>query len=192
MKQAKVLNETEIKKLMKVCELTRYAERNRLIVSLSVLSGMRACEIANLRINNVLSDTNAVLDLIVLDKEQTKGNRRQTVVVSTALKKAIQRYMSTNPQLLSQDKGRFLLRTQKGSFSSQTIQNLFRQLYGLANIQQASSHSGRRTYISQLANNGIAVPIIQKLARHSSLSATQRYIEVDEQKMFKAVNTVSV
>ena len=74
MKQAKVLNETEIKKLMKVCELTRYAERNRLIVSLSVLSGMRACEIANLRINNVLSDTNAVLDLIVLDKEQTKGN----------------------------------------------------------------------------------------------------------------------
>ena len=104
MKQAKVLNEAEMKKLMKVCELTRYAERNRLIVSLSVLSGMRACEIANLRINNVLSDTNEVLDLIVLDKEQTKGNKRQTVVVSTALKKAIQRYISTNPQLLSQDK----------------------------------------------------------------------------------------
>ena len=37
----------EIKKLMKVCELTRYAERNRLIVSLSMLSGMRACEIAD-------------------------------------------------------------------------------------------------------------------------------------------------
>ena len=94
MKQAKVLNETEIKKLMKVCELTRYAERNKLIVSLSVLSGMRACEIANLRINNVLSDTNEVLDLIVLDKEQTKGNKRQTVVVSIALKKEILRYVT--------------------------------------------------------------------------------------------------
>ena len=148
MKQAKVLNETEIKKLMKVCELTRYAERNRLIVSLSMLSGMRACEIANLRINNVLSDTNAVLDSIVLDKEQTKGDKRQTVVVSTALKKAIQRYISTNPQLLKRDKDGFLLRTQKGSFSSQTIQNLFRQLYELANIPQASSHSGRRTFIT--------------------------------------------
>ena len=123
MKQAKVLNETEIKKLMKVCELTRYAERNRLIVSLSVLSGMRACEIANLRINNVLSDTNEVLDLIVLDKEQTKGNKRQTVVVSTALKKEILRYITAQPQLLKRNKDGFLLKTQKGSFSSQTIQN---------------------------------------------------------------------
>ena len=191
MKQAKVLSETEIKKLMKVCELTRYAERNRLIVSLSVLSGMRACEIANLRINNVLSDTNVVLDLIVLDKEQTKGNKRQTVVVSTALKKAIQRYISTNPQLLSQDKGRFLLRTQKGSFSSQTIQNLFRQLYELANIPQASSHSGRRTFITKLSENGVSVAVIQKLARHSSLSTTQRYIEVSDDKLYNAVNTVS-
>ena len=191
MKQAKVLNETEIKKLMKVRELTRYAERNRLIVSLSVLSGMRACEIAKLRINNVLSDTNAVLDSIVLDKEQTKGNRRQTVVVSTALKKAIQRYISTNPQLLSQDKGRFLLRTQKGSFSSQTIQNLFRQLYELANIPQASSHSGRRTFITKLSENGVAVAVIQKLARHSSLSTTQRYIEVSNDKLYNAVNTIS-
>lgn len=176
---------------MKVCELTRYAERNRLIFSLSVLSGMRACEIANLRINNVLSDTNEVLDLIVLDKEQTKGNRRQTVVVSTALKKAIHRYISTNPQLLSQDKGRFLLRTQKGSFSSQTIQNLFRQLYELANIPQASSHSGRRTFITKLSENGVAVAVIQKLARHSSLSTTQRYIEVSDDKLYNAVNTVS-
>ena len=191
MKQAKVLNETEIKKLMKVCEITRYAERNRLIVSLSMLSGMRACEIANLRINNVLSDTNAVLDSIVLDKEQTKGNRRQTVVVSTALKKAIQRYISTNPQLLSQDKGRFLLRTQKGSFSSQTIQNLFRQLYELANIPQASSHSGRRTFITKLSENGVAVAVIQKLARHSSLSTTQRYIEVSNDKLYNAVDTIS-
>ena len=192
MKQAKVLNETEIKRLIKVCELTKYAERNRLIINLSFLSGMRACEIANLRINNVLSDTNEVLDLIVLDKEQTKGNKRQTVVVSTALKKEILRYITAKPQLLTRNKDGFLLKTQEGSFSSQTIQNLFRQLYDLANIQQASSHSGRRTYISQLANNGIAVPIIQKLARHSSLSATQRYIEVDESKLFNAVNTVSV
>ena len=77
MKQAKVLNEIEIRKLIKVCELTRYAERNRLIVMLSFLSGMRAVEIANLRVSNVISDTNEVLDLIVLNKEQTKGNKRR-------------------------------------------------------------------------------------------------------------------
>ena len=151
---------------------------------------MRACEIANLRINNVLSDTNEVLDLIVLDKEQTKGNKRQTVVVSTALKKEILRYITAKPQLLGKKRGIFAENTER-SFSSQTIQNLFRQLYELANIPQASSHSGRRTFITKLSENGVAVAVIQKLARHSSLSTTQRYIEVSDDKLYNAVNTVS-
>ena len=157
----------------------------------SFLCGMRACEIANLRMSNVVSEQNEVLDLIVLNAEQTKGSQRNTVVVSKQMKKEILRFLAKFPHLLKHRDG-FLLRTQKGSFNSGTIQNLFKHLYGLANIPQATSHSGRRTYISQLANNGIAVPIIQKLARHSSLSATQRYIEVDEGKLFNAVNTVSV
>ena len=62
MKQAKVLKETEIKRLIKVCELTRYKERNRLIVMFSFLCGLRAVEIANLRVSNVISDTNEALD----------------------------------------------------------------------------------------------------------------------------------
>lgn len=191
MKQAKVLNEIEIRKLLKVCELTRYAERNRLMVMLSFLSGMRAVEIANLRISNVISEHNEVLDLIVLDKTQTKGNKRQTIIVNKQLKKEIMRFIAKFPNILKNKNG-FLLKTQKGNFNSQTIQNLFRHLFQLANIQQASSHSGRRTYITKLAENGVAVPIIQKLARHSSLSTTQRYIEVSEDKLFNAVNTINV
>ncbi|MDC0440698.1 site-specific integrase [Gammaproteobacteria bacterium] len=191
MKQAKVLNEIEIRKLLKVCELTRYAERNRLMVMLSFLSGMRAVEIANLRISNVISEHNEVLDLIVLDKTQTKGNKRQTIIVNKQLKKEIMRFIAKFPNILKNKNG-FLLKTQKGNFNSQTIQNLFRHLFKLANIQQASSHSGRRTYITKLAENGVAVPIIQKLARHSSLSTTQRYIEVSEDKLFNAVNTINV
>ena len=191
MKQAKVLNEVEIRHLLKVCELTRYAERNRLMVMLSFLSGMRACEIANLRVSNVVSEQNEVLDLILLDAEQTKGNQRQTVVVSKQLKREIVRFIAKFPNILKNKDG-FLLKTQKGSFTSQTIQNLFRHLFQLANIQQASSHSGRRTYITKLAENAVAVPIIQKLARHSSLATTQRYIEVSEDKLFNAVNGISV
>ncbi len=191
MKQAKVLNEAEIRRLLKVCELTRYAERNRLIVMLSFLSGMRACEIANLRVSNVVSEQNEVLDVIVLDKTQTKGNKRQSVVVSKQLKKEVLRFITKFPNVLKHKEG-FLLKTQKGNFNSQTIQNLFRNLFELANIQQASSHSGRRTYITKLAENAVAVPIIQKLARHSSLSTTQRYIEVSDDKLFNAVNSISV
>lgn len=189
MKQAKVLNESEIKRIVKVCDLTRHKERNRLIVMLSFLSGMRAVEIANLRVRNVISETNEVMDMIVLDKTQTKGNKRQTIIVNKRLKQELLKYIVRYPNLIEHKEG-FLLKTQKGNFNSQTIQNLFRHLYELANIPQASSHSGRRTFITKLSENGVAVPIIQKLARHSSLSTTQRYIEVSDDKLYNAVNTV--
>jgi len=114
MKQAKVLNEAEIRRLLKVCELTRYAERNRLIVMLSFLSGMRACEIANLRVSNVVSEQNEVLDVIVLDKTQTKGNKRQSVVVSKQLKKEVLGFITKFPNVLKHKEG-FLLKTQKGN-----------------------------------------------------------------------------
>jgi integrase/recombinase XerD len=191
MKQAKVLNEVEIRRLIKCCELTRYAERNRLIVMFSFLCGLRAIEIASLRISNVISEQNEVLDLIILNKEQTKGNKRQTVIVNKQLKKEIMKFVTKFPNTLKHKEG-FLFKTQRGSFQSQTIQNLFKGLFKLANIEQASSHSGRRTYITKLAENGVAVPIIQKLARHSSLATTQRYIEVSDDKLFNAVNTINV
>jgi len=191
MKQAKVLNDLEIRRLLKVCELTRQAERNRLIVMFGLLSGLRAVELANLRISNVISEQNEVLDLIVLDKTQTKGNKRQTVIVNKQLKKEIMRFIAVFPTVLKHKEG-FLFKTQKGNFNSQTIQNLLKHLFQLSNITHASSHSLRRTYITKLAENAVAVPIIQKLARHSSLSTTQRYIEVSEDKLFNAVNTINV
>ena len=45
-KQAKVLNEKEVSKLFKVCDLTSYPERNKLIVAFSFYGGLRAIEIA--------------------------------------------------------------------------------------------------------------------------------------------------
>ena len=78
----------------------------------------------------------------------------------------------------------------KGSFSSQTIQNLFRELYQAAGIANASSHSGRRTFITNLSDRGVSVRVIQALARHSSLSTTQRYIDVSVDKLRVAVEAI--
>ena len=75
-------------------------------------------------------------------------------------------------------------------FTSQTIQNLFRNLYKLANIQHASSHSVRRTFITNLSEKGISTRVIQELARHSSMVTTQRYIDISEDKPKKAVNLI--
>ena len=191
MKQAKVLTKEEIRKVLKACRLTKHEDRNRFIVHLSFLSGMRAIEIANLRVNNVVNADNEVLDAIALDKTQTKGNKGQTVYIGKALQKEIAVYFKKFPHLLNNKEGS-LIKTQQGKTTSATIQYIFKQLYALANIPNATSHSGRRNFITELSEKGVSVRVIQELARHSSLQTTQRYIDVSVPKLKNAVDLIGV
>ena len=188
-KQAKVLSDKELSKLFKVCELTSYPCRNRLIVAFSFFAGLRAIEIANLKVGDVFTNENTVNDIIVLSKEQTKGKNNNVVHVGKKLQKEILNFTNKHPNLTKNEENR-LFKTQRGVFSSQSIQNLFRQLYEMANIKNASSHSGRRTFITNLSEKGISTRVIQELARHSSMVTTQRYIDVSNDKLKNAVDLI--
>ena len=193
MKQAKVLNQDELKRLLKIVRFTRHRDRNRIIVLLSFLAGLRACEIAQLRVKDVMSASNELKDTIYLSKWQTKGKSDQQVIVSETLRKEIGLYIDKHRYLLSNRDGR-LLRSQKtcNGFNSQSIQSLFRILYSDANIENASSHSGRRSFITNLSEKGVSVRVIQELARHSSMVTTQRYIDVSVDKLKNAVELVGI
>ena len=54
-------------------------------------------------------------------------------------------------------------------------------------LKDASSHSGRRTYITRLANKGVGVRLLAALAGHSHISTTQRYIDVNSEQLSEAV-----
>ena len=58
----------------------------------------------------------------------------------------------------------------------------------------ASSHSGRRTLITNVAKNisavGGSMRDVQSLAGHSNLQTTQRYIEVDTQSQPKFIDFI--
>jgi|TARA_B110000879_G_scaffold201935_1_gene277654 integrase/recombinase XerD len=77
-----------------------------------------------------------------------------------------------------------------GGFTAQTLVNLFKRLYKMAGIDGASSHSGRRQFVTQLADRGINAWLVQALAKHKHLSTTQRYIDVDENALRNAVKLV--
>lgn len=195
MKQAKVLTPEELKRLLKIVTFTRHKDRNRLIVLFSFLAGLRACELAQLRGKDVLSvqtDIVEVKDTIYLQNWQTKGSQAQQVVINEQLRKEIALYVEKHSYLL-EDTGGKLFRSQKrNGFSSQTIQNLLKFLYREANIENASSHSGRRSFITNLSEKGVSVRVIQELARHSSMVTTQRYIDVSVDKLKNAVDLVRI
>ena len=67
---------------------------------------------------------------------------------------------SDEPLLVSQE---------GGAFSNQTIQQVFRQPSTLAGIEGASSHSGRRTMPTKLAENGVHARVIQEIRAAADL-----------------------
>ena len=77
-----------------------------------------------------------------------------------------------------------------GGFNAQTIINLFKKLYEEAGITGASSHSGRRQFVTELADKGINARVIQALARHKHLNTTMRYIDINENKMRSAIELI--
>ena len=57
----------------------------------------------------------------------------------------------------------------------------------MAGIDSASSHSGRRQFVTNLADKGINARVVQALARYKHLGTTQRYIDINDNKLRAAV-----
>ena len=89
MKQAKLLTDTEFKRLSAIVNSLRYPTRNHSAVALSFYAGLRACEIAALRVGDVFDDFGNVKDTIYLNSDQTKGSDSATVLVNTKLKRQL-------------------------------------------------------------------------------------------------------
>jgi integrase/recombinase XerD len=80
MKQAKLLNVNERKRLNATINGKRYPTRNHTIVALSFFAGLRACEIAALKVSDVFNGSGEVRDTIQLASSQTKGKDVGTVL----------------------------------------------------------------------------------------------------------------
>ena len=78
-KQAKTLNERELQRLLDFVKTTKSAIRNRAIILLTHLAGMRIGEVAAVRVCDVVASDGAVRDEINLSAAQTKGNRSRSV-----------------------------------------------------------------------------------------------------------------
>jgi integrase/recombinase XerD len=71
-----------------------------------------------------------------------------------------------------------------------SLAQTFALLYKSAGIEGASSHSGRRTFLTSLANRGTAIHILKTLAGHRSISTTAAYLYSSPSQLKAAVELV--
>ncbi|MFY9952547.1 tyrosine-type recombinase/integrase [Bradyrhizobium sp.] len=188
MAQASVLTDTEIRRVFRIIETTRHAERNRLAFTLSIFAGLRVGEIAALTISDVATPDGNVRREIKLDAHQTKGSKGRTVVLATRVRKEIEAYLKArsvwrhdSPLIASQRNGR--------AFSTVSLSMLFKEIYETAGIR-TSSHSGRRTFATRLNARGVGMRTIQKLMGHRNIGTTALYCDVSDETMRNAVELV--
>ena len=184
-KQAKTLTNVDVKRILEFIALKKHAARNRAMFLVTLYAGLRVGEVASLRYMDVLDADNEVRDEIRLDASVTKGNEARTVFVNAKLRKELQYYISVTPYQNLADR---LFYTQKNEgFTANTLTQLFHYLYRNANVNGATSHSGRRTFITTLANKGVSVRLLASLVGHKNISTTQFYIDVNDDMKRSAV-----
>ena len=185
MRQAQTLNEAQLRRVLQYCRTRRHPVRDSTIILVSFYSGLRAKEIAALKRGDVFDDAGNVREQFILTPEQSKGGKTRTVYLSQRLRRALAEYAAG---LHLNDPNRALFESQKGGhFSANTMCQLFLEIYKAVGLKDASSHSGRRTYITRLANKGVGVRLLAELAGHSHISTTQRYIDVNSDQLKEAV-----
>jgi integrase/recombinase XerD len=199
MSQARVLTERELRKVLNFCNTQPHAARNRAMLLCTHQAGMRVGEVAALRICDVLSADGTILEEISLSASQTKGNSSRTVLVPKKLRDELEDYLKQRFGLKDlvavtyTDTQRALFPTQKNpkrGFTANTLCQLFHKIYKSSQMTGATSHSGRRTFITKLADKGVGVRVLMALAGHKSIATTQRYIELNPTVMKAAVELI--
>lgn len=186
-KQAKTLTEQDLQRVMSYIESRPHASRNRAMLMTTYYAGMRVGEVATLRYMDIVDVDKTIRCEIILRPEQTKGSESRTVFISEKLRKELADYVSATNFKDPYDKFFYTQKKYGQGFTPNTLTQHFHYLYRNAGIRGASSHSGRRSFITNLASKGISVRVLASLAGHKSIATTQRYIDVNDDMKRKAV-----
>lgn len=191
-KQAKTLNNSQQKAVLNFLKTTRSPLRNKVIFLLSIKAGLRAKEIAKLEWSMVSDCDGYVAKSIALTDNASKGNGGGIVWLNKDLFEAL---CDLRAKSLKLNQQKYVITSERSDhMSPQAIVNLFAYWYQNLGFEGCSSHSGRRTFITNAARKitsvGGSIKDVQMLARHSSLTMTQRYIEADVEAMKKVVELV--
>jgi integrase/recombinase XerD len=177
-KQAKFLSDKHIEDLLIFANSTRYPERNRVIILLSLKAGLRAAEIAKLTWDMVQTPGGEIATLIELRDGAAKQGHGRHIPMQIDLRAALMGWRARSANL-----GPVVQSERGGPMTPLSIVVWFSRAYQVLGLHGCSSHSGRRTFITRAARlvhkAGGSLRDVQLLAGHRSIQTTQRYIDGD-------------
>ena len=177
-KQAKILSDGQVERLLSFASTTRNPLRNRVLVLLSLKAGLRAGEIANLTWPMVLDPSGDIGPVIEVRNHAAKKKTGRVIAMHPDLRAALVAWRDATVTVGP------VVRSERGRpMTPVSIVNFFAIAYRAIGLAGCSSHSGRRTFITRAARlvhkAGGSLRDVQLLAGHRSIQTTQAYIDGD-------------
>jgi integrase/recombinase XerD len=187
MAKARTLESDELQTVLDYIATTKHAARDRCALLVSHLSGMRIGEISSLTIADVQDGAGKVRSQVYLTPEKTKGKHARTVFINTRLQAEIAEYLKT---LNITNKAHALFYTQKNpkrGFTANTMASHIKNIYLKSGNFGCSSHTGRRTFATQIAARGVSVRVLMRALGHRNLSSVMEYVDSSDSMLRNAV-----
>jgi integrase len=181
-KQAKTLTDREFEYFYrKVISESRVPESDALKLLLSQFAGLRAIEIAGLTMDAVTTPDGKISKFIWVGGHIAKGGHGRKIPMHPRIRDALREYRKQRPynEYLS-----ITAANGRGPVKGSSLAVWFWRKYRDADLVGCSSHSGRRSFITNLAQRAnrfhSSLADVQKLAGHMRLETTANYIAPSE------------
>lgn len=165
--------------------------RNYAITCIFLNCSLRVSELIGINISDIKFDEQTL-------RIRGKGNRERIIYLNEATKEAITEYMKIRPNLQKDNKDfdALFISKQYKRISRRCVQVIIEnELYSTFNDKEAGlhTHSLRHTSATLMYNeNNTDIFIIKKILGHKSLSATELYTHVSDQKMKEIMQTCTI
>lgn len=183
--RAKVFSQAEIQLLFSQ-GLT--LPRDRTLCAVMLYTACRVNEAVTLKTLDVFDSKGKVRPELIIRKGNTKGKlATRTIPVLEDLKRFLEHYQPPSRQGFL-----FPGRHNHGHLHPDSASWLLREACKRVGIEGASTHSFRRTALTQMSNAGIPLRIIQEVSGHRNLEQLQRYLEVEPSQVRGAIAALSM
>ena len=183
--QAKILTPEEIQFLFTEGLTT---PRDRALFGICLYTACRIREACTLRTADVYDRKGSVRPEIIIRKSSTKGKlATRTLPVIEELRSLLVNYYPT-PRTWFLFPGRH----GEGHIHPDAAARLLREACLKVDLEGVSTHSFRRTALTQMSNAGMPLRVIQQISGHRTLEELQKYLEVKPEQVRGAVSSLSM
>lgn len=183
--KAKILTIAEIQ-LLFTAGLTN--NRDRALFGVCLFTACRINEACTLLTTDVYDTAGRIRPYLIVRKGNTKGKlATRTIPVIADLRSLLANYHTQPGQVYL-----FPDRFGRTHIDPDSAARILRTACRRVGIEGASTHSFRRTALTNMSDAGIPLRIIQQVSGHRDLSQLQNYLEVDESKVLGAVASLSM